>query len=132
MQINTFSTLYSQLTTPMTDHAFRFDYKLNIASDNGTYGRNPDEGDNWEGLMGDLVNDRADIGLASLHVTGVRQIDVDFTVPFYEFQVQSVALSLVQICALMHKKILFCSPLCHKDILKAVSLWHKKGGDSNI
>ena len=96
MQINTLSTLYSQLTTPMTDHAFRFDYELNIASDNGTYGRNPDEGDNWEGLMGDLVNDRADIGLASLHVTAVRQIDVDFTVPFYEFQVQRVALSLVQ------------------------------------
>ena len=37
-------------------------------------------------MMGDLVNDRADIGLGSIHVTGDRQIDVDFTVPFYEFQ----------------------------------------------
>lgn len=71
---------------------FRFDYELNLASDNGTYGRYADDGDNWEGMMGDLVNDRADIGLGSIHVTGRRQIDVDFTVPFYEFQGWTVML----------------------------------------
>ena len=65
---------------------FRFDYELNIASDNGTYGRLPDAGHNWEGVMGDLINDRADIGLGAIHVTGDRGIDVDFTVPFYEYQ----------------------------------------------
>ena len=37
-------------------------------------------------MMGDLVNDRADIGLGAIHITGDRMIDVDFTVPFYEFQ----------------------------------------------
>merc|ERR1719331_1591298 len=70
----------------MLSEEIGFDYELNIASDNGTYGRLPDEGNNWEGMMGDLVNDRADIGLGSIHITGDRMIDVDFTVPFYEFQ----------------------------------------------
>ena len=65
---------------------FRFDYELNIASDNGTYGRRPDAGHNWEGVMGDLINDKADIGLGAIHVTAERAIDVDFTVPFYEYQ----------------------------------------------
>ena len=34
-------------------------------------------------MMGDLLNDRADIGLGGVHVDGARYTVVDFTVPFY-------------------------------------------------
>ena len=43
-----------------------------------------DENGNWEGMMGDLVNNQADIGIGAVHVTAYRQISVDFTVPFYQ------------------------------------------------
>ncbi|KAF8382361.1 hypothetical protein PRIPAC_71503, partial [Pristionchus pacificus] len=43
-----------------------------------------DENSNWNGLMGSLVSGSADIALAPLSVTSEREIDVDFTVPYYD------------------------------------------------
>ena len=48
------------------------------------YGRSADAGGNWAGMMGDLANDRADIGIGAVHVDGERHAVVDFTTPFYQ------------------------------------------------
>ena len=60
------------------------DYELYIAPD-GTYGE-PDEDGNWNGLVGELHNRRADIGLGAVSVKTERQRVIDFTVPFYNPQ----------------------------------------------
>lgn len=43
-----------------------------------------DENNNWNGLMQALVSGSADIALAPLSVMAEREIDVDFTIPYYE------------------------------------------------
>ena len=60
-----------------------FEYELSLATD-GVYGRSADAGGNWVGMMGDLANDRADIGIGAVHVDGERYAVVDFTTPFYQ------------------------------------------------
>ena len=58
------------------------DYELYIAPD-GTYGE-PDEDGNWNGLVGELHNRRADIGLGAISVMAERESVIDYTVPYYD------------------------------------------------
>ena len=49
----------------------------------GEYGE-ADEDGNWNGLIGELVNRRADIGIGGIGVMAERENVIDFTVPFYD------------------------------------------------
>ncbi|XP_050678788.1 ionotropic receptor 25a isoform X1 [Leptidea sinapis] len=60
----------------------KFDYEITLAPD-GNYGTMDDNG-NWNGIIKELVEKRADIGLASLSVMAERENVVDFTVPYYD------------------------------------------------
>lgn len=57
----------------------RFRYSITAINDVGT----PNMEGKWDGLIGLLTNDEADIGFA-LFVTAVRDEVVDFTVPIFD------------------------------------------------
>ena len=58
------------------------EYELYLAPD-GEYGEK-DEAGNWNGVVGELVSGRADIGLAALNVMAEREKVIDFTIPYYD------------------------------------------------
>ncbi|XP_067047695.1 glutamate receptor 2-like [Acropora muricata] len=60
-----------------------FTYDIYICPD-GQYGGITENG-TWDGMMGELVNKRADIALAALTVSEVREKAVDFSVPFMHY-----------------------------------------------
>ncbi|XP_044757854.1 ionotropic receptor 25a-like [Coccinella septempunctata] len=57
----------------------RFRYNITTTNDVGY----PDSEGKWTGLIGQLINDEADIGI-TLYVTAVREEVVDFTVPIFD------------------------------------------------
>ena len=57
-----------------------FDYELYLVPD-GLYG-DIDSKHNWNGLMGEIVNERADMILAPFTLNPERAAYVDFTKPF--------------------------------------------------
>ena len=59
-----------------------FEYEIYTAPD-GMYG-SKDSNEEWTGLIGELINTKADLALASLSVLPEREIVVDFTIPYYE------------------------------------------------
>jgi len=62
-----------------------FTYSLALQPD-ALYGYRNNEG-RWVGLIGSLVERRADIGAATLRVTRERDDAVDFALPFYQYNV---------------------------------------------
>ncbi|CAK1555436.1 unnamed protein product [Leptosia nina] len=60
----------------------KFDYEISLVPD-GSYGK-MDENGNWNGIIKELIEKRADIGLSSLSVMAERENVVDFTVPYYD------------------------------------------------
>ena len=44
----------------------------------------PDDDGNWTGLVGELHNRRADIGLGALGVMAERELVIDYTLPYYD------------------------------------------------
>ncbi|XP_064206303.1 glutamate receptor 3-like isoform X5 [Anguilla rostrata] len=56
-------------------------YKLSIVSD-GKYGARDPETKTWNGMVGELVYGRADIAVAPLTITLVREEVIDFSKPF--------------------------------------------------
>jgi len=59
-----------------------FEYEVYIAPD-GKYGR-MDENEEWDGLIAELVNKKADMAVGALSVMAERENVVDFTVPYYD------------------------------------------------
>lgn len=59
-----------------------FEYEIYTVPD-GMYG-SKDSNEEWTGLIGELVNTKADLALASLSVLPERELVVDFTIPYYE------------------------------------------------
>lgn len=58
-----------------------FNYTFKLQED-GAYGSmNKDTGD-WNGMIGELMNDRADLAITDLTITAERESAVDFTMPF--------------------------------------------------
>ena len=49
----------------------------------GQYGEQ-DENGNWNGIMGELVDRKADIGIGAITMLADRESVIDFTVPFYD------------------------------------------------
>ena len=66
----------------MKYHNLSFEYELYMAPD-GQYGEQ-DEFGNWNGIMGELVNRKADIGIGAITMLAERESVIDFTVPFYD------------------------------------------------
>lgn len=60
----------------------KFDYEIFTASD-GKFG-NMDLKGNWNGVVKELMEKRADIGLGSMSVMAERENVIDFTVPYYD------------------------------------------------
>ncbi|XP_050348568.1 ionotropic receptor 25a isoform X2 [Nymphalis io] len=60
----------------------KFDYEISLSPD-GNFGT-MDENGNWNGIIKELIEKRADIGLTSLSVMAERENVVDFTVPYYD------------------------------------------------
>uniref|UniRef100_T1H988 Uncharacterized protein n=2 Tax=Rhodnius prolixus TaxID=13249 RepID=T1H988_RHOPR len=71
-----------------------FEYEIYVAPDN-SFG-DMDENGNWNGMIKELIEKRAEIALGSLSVMAERENVVDFTVPYYD---------LVGITILMKKQI---------------------------
>ncbi|CAH0391759.1 unnamed protein product [Bemisia tabaci] len=59
-----------------------FEYEIYVVPDNN-FG-NMDENGQWNGMIKELVEKRADIALGSLSVMAERENVVDFTVPYYD------------------------------------------------
>ncbi|XP_066245582.1 ionotropic receptor 25a-like [Euwallacea similis] len=59
-----------------------FDYEIVEVGD-GKFG-NMDENGNWNGIIKDIIDKKADIGLGSLSVMAERENVIDFTVPYYD------------------------------------------------
>ena len=74
------------------------DYELYIAPD-GTYGE-PDEDGNWNGLVGELHNRRADIGLGAISVMAERESVIDYTVPYYDLVGISILMKKAKVMSL--------------------------------
>ncbi|KAI5630011.1 glutamate receptor 1 precursor [Silurus asotus] len=58
-----------------------YDYKLKIVSD-GKYGARDPETKMWNGMVGELVYGKADVAVAPLTITLVREEVIDFSKPF--------------------------------------------------
>ncbi|GBO28018.1 Glutamate receptor ionotropic, kainate 3 [Araneus ventricosus] len=58
----------------------RFQYRIKEVDD-GSYGRKNDLGE-WNGMIRELIDGKADMAIADLTITYVREEAVDFTMPF--------------------------------------------------
>ncbi|KAJ8982944.1 hypothetical protein NQ317_005259 [Molorchus minor] len=58
----------------------KFDYEINVVEHFGTMDKNG----KWSGLVKELMEKRADIGLGSMSVMAERENVIDFTVPYYD------------------------------------------------
>ncbi|GFQ98585.1 glutamate receptor ionotropic, kainate 2 [Trichonephila clavata] len=58
----------------------KFQYKIKEVDD-GSYGRKDDLGE-WNGMIRELIDGKADMAIADLTITYVREEAVDFTMPF--------------------------------------------------
>jgi len=61
-----------------------------------SYGQ-PDEDGNWNGLVGELVNRRADMGIGAISVMAERENVIDFTVPYYDLVGMTILMKKVKV-----------------------------------
>ncbi|CAF1037279.1 unnamed protein product, partial [Didymodactylos carnosus] len=61
-----------------------FNYSLRVVSD-GNYGKEEDSTGKWTGIIGELVDRNADLGVGALTITSAREKVIDFTKPFMNF-----------------------------------------------
>eukprot|EP00795_Rhopilema_esculentum_P008536 gene8536-14537_t len=77
---------YSGLCIDILDklaQMMNFTYSIYLVED-GEYGRK--DGDKWTGMIGDVLYKKADIAVASLTITSIREEAIEFTRPFMELQ----------------------------------------------
>ena len=60
-------------------------YEIQIVKD-GRFGKKDANG-SWNGIIGELVRNEADLSVAPLTITSKREIDVDFSHPFIETEI---------------------------------------------
>ncbi|BES98926.1 glutamate receptor [Nesidiocoris tenuis] len=90
-----------------------FEYEIYVAPDNA-YG-NMDESGNWNGMIKELIEKRAEIGLGALSVMAERENVVDFTVPYYDLvgitimmRKQTTQSSLFKFLAVLENEVWLC------------------------
>lgn len=59
----------------------RFKYRIHLVGD-GKYGSFNETTGRWEGMIGELIDDKADIAIVDFTITSSREKVVDFTYPF--------------------------------------------------
>ncbi|KAL3278034.1 hypothetical protein HHI36_013375 [Cryptolaemus montrouzieri] len=91
----------------------RFDYEVQLATGN-TFGR-MDENGNWNGLIKDLIDKKADIGLGPIFSMLEREYVVDFTIPFYDkvgirimMKFENVETHLFQFMSVLEDEVWYC------------------------
>lgn len=84
-----------------------FDYEIYVAPGN-TFGQLNDDG-GWDGIMKELIEKNADIGLGTLSVMAERENVIDFTVPIYD---------MVGMQILMKKRMLSTSLVSFVTVLE--------------
>ncbi|CAH0553818.1 unnamed protein product [Brassicogethes aeneus] len=72
--------------------SLKFDYEIQAVSD-GKFGNMDDQG-RWNGVVKELIEKRADIGLGSMSVMAERENVIDFTVPYYDLVGISILMKL--------------------------------------
>lgn len=72
----------------------KFDYELYLVED-GRYGTMDSNG-NWNGMIRDVKDKKADMALGSLSVMAEREAVIDFTVPYYDLVGLSILISKPQ------------------------------------
>ncbi|KAB0800767.1 hypothetical protein PPYR_06506 [Photinus pyralis] len=60
----------------------QFDYEIRVQTEGG-FGQMDDNG-NWNGIVKELIDKRADIALGAMAVMAERESVIDFTVPYYD------------------------------------------------
>ncbi|XP_032431403.1 glutamate receptor 1-like isoform X2 [Xiphophorus hellerii] len=70
----------AELASEIAKHV-GFTYRLELVGD-GKYGSRDPETKQWNGMVGELVYGKADMAVAPLTITLVREQDIDFTKPF--------------------------------------------------
>ena len=58
-----------------------FNYTINLVAD-GNYGSYNEKNKTWNGMIGELLSQKADLAVADLTITYERETGVDFTMPF--------------------------------------------------
>ena len=58
-----------------------FNYTIKIVAD-GNYGSYNEKNKTWNGMIGELLSQKADLAVADLTITYERETGVDFTMPF--------------------------------------------------
>ena len=71
-----------------------FEWEIYVAPGN-KYGE-MDENEEWDGLVGELVNHRADVAFAAVSVMAEREDVIDYTVPWYDLVGLSVMIKKVK------------------------------------
>ncbi|XP_055379345.1 glutamate receptor 3-like [Condylostylus longicornis] len=67
----------------------KFNYSIYIASDN-YYGSFDFKRNEWNGIIGEIVDGKADIGMADLTVTSKRYEAIDFTIPYMQLGISAL------------------------------------------
>ena len=78
-----------------------FEYSLYEVPD-GQYGH-MDKNMNWNGMIKDIMDKKADIGLGALAVMAERENVIDFTVPYYDLVGISILMSKPQVSTSLFK-----------------------------
>lgn len=65
-----------------------FDYELYEVEDNA-YGKMMPDG-SWNGIVGDLINNKADFAISAMTITPQREMYVDFTLRYSDYAVSVI------------------------------------------
>ena len=58
------------------------------------YGLQDEDTGLWNGVIGELVDHTADIGIGAISITAPREVFIDFTIPFYDMVGLSILMKL--------------------------------------
>ncbi|XP_031337563.1 ionotropic receptor 25a-like [Photinus pyralis] len=104
----------------------QFDYEIHIQKEGG-FGQMDDHG-NWDGIVHELLEKRADIALGSMAVMAERESVIDFTVPYYDLvgitilmKVPKQSTSLFKFLTVLEHEVWICI-LC-AYFLTSLMLW---------
>ncbi|XP_045465675.1 ionotropic receptor 25a-like [Harmonia axyridis] len=103
-----------------------FDYVVHIASGN-TFGQMDDQG-KWNGMVKDIMEKKADIGLGSISIMAERESVIDFTVPYYDLVGYSIMMkssyvppSLFKFLSVLEDEVWICILAAY--FITSVLLW---------
>lgn len=103
-----------------------FQYNISLSPD-GRVGNLNDDG-SWNGMVRELMNKRADIGLGAVSVMAERENVIDFTVPYYELvgiaimmHIPHVDADYFRFLSVMEPEVWLC--ILASYLLTSVALW---------